>query len=60
MIPGRSGPEFAEALLQLERFADLHGVLGQSYSRQKPQYFEPEADVVCEAPGTHALQEPVC
>ena len=39
-VPGRSGPELGAALLQMERFADLHPELSQSYVQRKPVKFK--------------------
>ena len=46
MIPGRSGPELAELLLQLENFVEKQPDLRQSYAQSKPVPFQPDSSLV--------------
>ena len=46
MIPGRSGPELAEMLMQMENFINMHPELGQSYAQPRNIKFKPDPDVI--------------
>lgn len=49
LIPGRSGPEFAAALVQFEHFAEQHEELRQTYAQPKPVHFDPTRTFVSSA-----------
>ena len=64
MFNGRSGPELGAAQLQMERFADQHPELSQSYFQRKPVKFKEDKNFLS-AEGypelqTAALQVPGC